>query len=175
MRSPGPFLELAGFLQTGDALDLDVEAEELRADRGAGGGGVAEVTDVNFVHLLEIFRREIRQIHTRADDVRKIGSGGGEDFLDVVEDEFGLAGDRAALDFSRGGVPGRHAGDEDEFSFGEHAERVGTKGGRAAGDVAEFGFHGWELERIGAGDSRAEKRRAGFRHGQRRGGEHRIF
>ena len=126
----------AAQLQTGDALDLDIEAEELRANRGAGGLGVPEETDENLVHLLEIFRGQFREIHAGADDIRKLRAAGGEDFFHIFEDEFGLAGDRTALDFSRGGVPGRHAGDEDEFSLGDDAERVGTEGGRAAGNVA---------------------------------------
>lgn len=113
----------------------------MGANRGAGGRGVAEVADVDLVHLLEILGGEFRKIDAGADDILEIGTGGGEDFLHIFKNQFGLAGDRAALDFSGGRIPRRLAGDEDEFSLGNNAERVGTEGGRAAGNIAEFGFH----------------------------------
>lgn len=128
-------------LQTGNALDLDIEAEELGADRGAGGGGVAEVADVDLVHLLEILGGELGEIDAGADDILEIGAGRSEDLLHIFENQLGLACDGAALDFAGGGVPRRLAGDKDEFSLGNNAERVGTEGGRAARDITKFGFH----------------------------------
>ena len=128
-------------LQTGDALDLDIEAEELGANRRAGGSGVAEVADIDLVHLLEILGGQLGEIDAGADDILEIGAGRSEDLLHIFENQLGLARDGAALDFAGGRVPRRLAGDEDEFSFGNNAERVGTEGGRAAGDITKFGFH----------------------------------
>ena len=83
-------------LQTGNALDLDIEAEELRANRSAGGGGVAEVADVDLVHLLEILGGEFREIHAGADDILEISTGRSEDLLHIFENQLGLARDGAA-------------------------------------------------------------------------------
>jgi len=76
-------------------------------------------------------------------------------FFDVVEDEFGLAGDRDAFDFSRGGVSGLMSETKTNFPFGEHTERVGTKGGRVSvmaregdGSVGFLSMNLWNEKRV---------------------------
>ena len=118
------------------AFDLDIKAEELGADRGAGGCGLSKIAGIDPVHFLEVFQSEIGEINARADDILKSRTGCREDFFDVLKDEFSLPRDGSAFDFSCCGIPWRHAGDEDESALRHHAERVGAQSWRTAGNIA---------------------------------------
>jgi len=78
---------LAGGLQSlvehGYAFNLDVEAQELRTDRRPRRPRLSKITPVDFIHLLEAFGRQTRQIDSATNDVGKRGTSRGENVLDI--------------------------------------------------------------------------------------------
>ncbi len=109
----GPFARQSLVREDFD-FDSGVEGELCDLDAGSGGEIGAEVKGVDFVDFGEV--GHVGEIDGCFDDFSERAPRLFEKKLNVLEDQFGLLGDVAAVDFAGLAVNGNLAGEEDKVA-----------------------------------------------------------
>jgi len=130
-------------LQSNHALNLDIEgAGKLGTDRSAGRRMVAtEIFGINRIHFLKILRTQITEIDSAGDRICQVCSRSFCDSADILKNETGLLGNAAALDLPGCRIPGRHSGNEEEWTSGGNGQRVRAERRRTISYSAMGGLH----------------------------------